>query len=107
MVGMRTAANYQSKINNEQQETTEINIHMCAWLLATRWIKQRSDRSVGSKNMNILLLGGGPAAGVLIVVMFCVRRIKKKENSRSEIAANSIRTLKNMYKGNNIFWEKC
>jgi hypothetical protein len=38
------------------------------------------------------------------VVMFCVRRIKKKENLRSETAANSIRTLKNMYKGNNIFW---
>ena len=29
--------------------------------------------------MNILLLGGDPAAGVLIVVMFCVRRIKKIE----------------------------
>ena len=37
------------------------------------------------------------------VVMFCMRRIKKKENSCLEIAANSIRTLKNMYKGNNIF----
>ena len=51
MVGMRTAANYQSKINNERQETTEINIHTCAWLLATRWTKQRSNRTVGSKNM--------------------------------------------------------
>ena len=63
--------------------------------------------------MNILLLGGGPAAGVLIVVMFCVHRIKKREKKRkksadtSEPAANSIQTINNYrYKGNNMFWGK-
>ncbi len=52
--------------------------------------------------MNILLLGGGPATGVLIVVMFCVRLIKKIEKKRkksadtSEPAANSsIQTINN------------
>ncbi len=61
--------------------------------------------------MNILLLEGGPAAGVLIVVMFCVRRIKKIEKKRkkladtSEPAANSIQTINNYrYEGNNMFW---
>ncbi len=53
--------------------------------------------------MNILLLGGGPAAEVLIVVMFCVHRIKKIEKKRkkladtSEPAANSIiQTIKHL-----------
>ncbi len=48
-------------------------------MLATSRFKRGSDPTSGSKNINILLLGEGPAAGVLIVVMFCVRRIKKIE----------------------------
>jgi hypothetical protein len=56
--------------------------------------------------MNILPIqwwGGGLPPERWFVVMFCACRSKKKENSRSETAANSIRTLKNMYKGKNIF----
>ncbi len=59
IVGVRTAADYQSKINSGRQETAEKNIHECAWLLATHWIKRRSDLTIGSKNMNILPFNGG------------------------------------------------
>ncbi len=59
IVGVRTAADHQSKMNSGQKETAEINIHACAWLLATRWIKRRSDLTIGSKNMNILPFNGG------------------------------------------------
>ena len=59
IVGVRTAADYQSKINSGQQETADINIHACAWLLATHWIKRRSALTIGSKNMNILPFNGG------------------------------------------------
>ena len=64
IVGLRTAADYQSKINSGGQETAEINIHACAWLLAAHWIKRRSDLTIGSKNMNILPLNGVGGRGL-------------------------------------------
>ena len=83
-----------------------MDIDACAWLLATHRINLRSNRTIGCRDVNILPIqwwGGGMPPERWFVVMFCMRRIKKKENSRSETAANSIRTLKNMYKENNIF----
>jgi hypothetical protein len=52
------------------------------------------------------MVGGGTATRALVCCHVLCVPIKKKENSRSETAANSIRTLKNMYKGNNIFLEE-
>jgi hypothetical protein len=80
------------KIINGQRKTANIGIAACARLLPTSRIKRRSDPTLGSKVMNILLLGGGPAAGVLIVVMFCVGRIKKMKKRKNKNSADSFRT---------------